>query len=253
MGNHIKNKEFVIKDLIIDIGKRLWTRGYVAANDGNISVRTGKSELMITTSGVSKGFMSRDMIIKMSMDGEILTPKNQYLPSSEVKMHLEVYKQRDDIKAVVHAHPPYSTSFAVAGMPIETFILPEAIMSFGEVPIAPYGTPSTMEMPDSIIPFIRNSNAILLANHGALTLGIDLITAYHRMETLEHTAHILYLALGLGNVNKITKGQVDKLMKIRDEMGIPGKIDISSVGNPGLKRSLAARAKRIRSRRGLLR
>jgi L-fuculose-phosphate aldolase len=253
MGNHIKNKEFVIKDLIIDIGKRLWTRGYVAANDGNISVRTGKSELMITTSGVSKGFMSRDMIIKMSMDGEILTPKNQYLPSSEVKMHLEVYKQRDDIKAVVHAHPPYSTSFAVAGMPIETFILPEAIMSLGEVPIAPYGTPSTMEMPDSIIPFIRNSNAILLANHGALTLGIDLITAYHRMETLEHTAHILYLALGLGNVNKITKGQVDKLMKIRDEMGIPGKIDISSVGNPGLKRSLAARAKRIRSRRGLLR
>lgn len=253
MGKNVTNSPSIIKDLIIDIGKRLWTRGYVAANDGNISVRTGKNELMITTSGVSKGFMSRDMIIKMSMDGEILGTNNQYLPSSEFKMHIQVYKERNDVSAVVHAHPPYSTSFAVAGVPIETFILPEAIIGLGEVPIAPYGMPSTMEIPDSIIPFIRKGDAILLSSHGALTLGRDLISAYYRMETLEHTAHILYLAIGLGNVNKISGEQVDKLMKIRGKMGIPGKIDISSVSSSGLKRSLAARAKKIRSRNSLLR
>jgi L-fuculose-phosphate aldolase len=114
----------------------------------------------------------------------------------------------------------------VAGVPIDSAVLPEAIMILGTVPIAPYGTPSTSEIPDTIMPFVQKSDAILLANHGALTLGIDLTTAYHRMETLEHTAHILYLAIGLGNVNKIPKEQVDKLMKIREQMHIPGKMDI---------------------------
>jgi L-fuculose-phosphate aldolase len=252
MENYIAESESEIRDLIIDIGKGLWERGCIVAKEGNISIRIGDDEILITAMGVSKGFMSRDMIIKINMDGEVISPNKNYRPSSEVKMHLEVYKQRDDVKAVIHAHPPYSTGFAVAGVPIETSILPEAIMSLGEVPIAPYGTPSTSEVPDSIIPFIRNNNAILLANHGALTLGADLITAYHMMETLEHTARILCLAIGLGNVNKIPEEQINKLIKIRGETGIFGKKDISSA-SASLNRSSAARAKKIRSRKGLLR
>ncbi len=120
MDNHITDSESGLKNLIIEIGKRLWTRGYVAANDGNISVRISENELLITPSGVSKGFMSEDMIIKMNMDGDIISRKNQYCPSSEFRMHVQVYKERDDVKSVVHAHPPYCTGFAVAGVPIES-------------------------------------------------------------------------------------------------------------------------------------
>jgi len=188
----------------------------VAANDGNISVRINENELLITPTGVSKGFMSQDMIIRMTMDGEVVSPENQYAPSSEFKMHIQAYNERDDVRSVIHAHPPYCTGFAVAGIPLDKCALPEAILTLGYVPITPYGTPSTDEVPDSIKGYIQNSDAILLANHGALTVGADLMTAYHRMETLEHTAHIMYLAINLGNVNVLSKEQIEKLTKIKD-------------------------------------
>ena len=203
--------ESELRKSILDIGKRLWARGLVAANDGNISVRIGDNELLTTPTGVSKGFMSQDMILKVDMDGEVISPKNQYRPSSEVKMHIQVYKQREDVTSIVHAHPPYCTSFAVAGIPLDRCILPEAVLNLGPVPIAPYGTPSTPEIPEAIKAYIQTSNAVLLANHGALTLGTDLMAAYHRMETLEHTAHITHLAIALGNINVISKEQVEKL------------------------------------------
>jgi len=224
MDNHIAEGESAAKDLIIDIGKKLWTRGYVAANDGNISVRISENEMLITSSGVSKGYMSHDMIIRITIDGEIISPGNRYIPSSEFRMHALAYKERNDIKAVVHAHPPYSTAFAVAGIPLDKCILPEAILTLGPVHIAPYGTPSTMELPESIKEYIKESDAILLANHGALTLGADLLSAYLRMETLEHTAQISYLAINLGNLNVLTEGQIEKLMDIRSRMDITGRI-----------------------------
>ena len=220
------NREYELKKLIVDIGKRLWTRGFVAANDGNITVRISENEILTTPTGMSKGFMSEDMIIKMDLDGNIISAKDEYRPSSEVKMHIQVYKERDDIKSVVHAHPPYCTSFAVAGIPLDKCILPEAILTLGIVPIAEYGTPSTMEIPASIKNHIRNCDAVLLANHGALTMGVDLITAYHRMETLEHTAQITHLATALGNVNVISEEQIKKLLDIRKKMNIPGRINI---------------------------
>jgi L-fuculose-phosphate aldolase len=127
---------------------------------------------------------------------------------------------------VVHAHPPYCTSFAVAGIPLNRCVLPEAILTLGAVPIAPYGTPSTREIPDSIKTHIERSDAVLLANHGALTLGVDLPTAYHRMETLEHSATIVFLSIQLGNVNIIPEEQVDKLMELREKMNIPGRINL---------------------------
>jgi L-fuculose-phosphate aldolase len=221
------NSEIELVNSILDIGRRLWQRGYIAANDGNITVRINDNQILTTPTGISKGFMSQDMIIRMTMDGEILSPKSLYLPSSEVKMHLQVYKQRDDVNAVVHAHPPFCTGFAVAGIPLDKCILPEAVLTLGSIPIAPYGTPSTQEIPDSIKEHIQNCDAILLANHGALTVGIDLTTAYNRLETLEHTANITYLAMNLGNINTISREQFKKLMDIRKKLNIPGRINIA--------------------------
>jgi len=223
--NSINNESHTI-DLLLEIGRRLWTRGYVAANDGNITVRLNDNEILTTPTGVSKGFMTRDMIIRINMEGKVLSLENQYRPSSEVRMHIQVYKERDDVNAVVHAHPPYSTSFSVAGISLDRCILPEAVLTLGSVPIAPYGTPSTEEIPESIKGLIQKSDAILLANHGALTVGQDLTTAYHRMETLEHSAKIMHLAMALGNVNVISKGHIERLMDIRDKMKIPGRINI---------------------------
>ena len=218
------NGEFELKKLICEIGKRIWTRGYVAANDGNISYKLNDREVLTTPTGVSKGFMTPDMIIKVDLDGKVLSGNSKYRPSSEVKMHIEVYEQREDIRSVIHAHPPYCTSFAVAGIPLDKCVLPEAILVLGAVPTAKYGLPSTKEIPDSIRPFLQKSDAILLENHGALTLGPDLTSAYYRMETLEHTAHIVHLAKVLGNVNVLPQMEVDRLMDLREKFNIPGRV-----------------------------
>ena len=225
MSYYKDNGEFELKKTILDIGRRLWERVYIASNDGNISVKINDNEILTTPTGVSKGFMTPDMIIKMSMDGKVLSKSSKFRPSSEVKMHLEVYREREDIKSVIHAHPPYCTSFAVAGVPLNQCVLPEAIIVIGAVPIAEYGTPSTAEIPDSIKPYVQSTDAILLANHGALTFGTDLISAYHKMETLEHTAQIVTLAHHLGNVNVIPQDKVDTLMHLREtKFNVPGKI-----------------------------
>lgn len=217
-------REWETKKLIVEIGKRIWTRGYVAANDGNISVRTGDNEVLTTPTGVSKGFMTPEMIVKIDMQGKILSQHSDYKPSSEVKMHLEVYQKRPDIKAVVHAHPPYSTGFAVAGIPLDKCVLPEAIIMIGSVPIAEYGTPSTAEIPEKIRPYIKTSDVILLQNHGALTLGSDLINAYFKMETLEHTAHIVWNAIQLGNVNILPESERDRLLGLRKKYNLQGQV-----------------------------
>jgi L-fuculose-phosphate aldolase len=132
----------------------------------------------------------------------------------------------------VHAHPPHATAFAVAGIPLDRLVLPEAVLTLGVVQIAPYGTPSTAEIPESIRPYIRHSDVILLANHGALAIGADLMTAYSRMETLEHTASILHKALQLGRVQEIPPHEIEKLMEIRKRFNIPGRIHI-----PGIEKS----------------
>jgi L-fuculose-phosphate aldolase len=216
--------EFELKKHMCEVGRRIWTKGYVAANDGNFSVKLNEKEILTTPTGVSKGFMTPDMLIKVDFNGKVLAGNAKYRPSSEVKMHIEVYQQREDVKSVIHAHPPYCTSFAVAGVPLDKCVLPEAIIVIGSVPIAEYGLPSTHEIPNAIRPHIQNSEAILLANHGALTLGPDLFTAYYRMETLEHTAYIVYLAHQMGNVNVLPQDEVDRLMDLREKFQIPGRI-----------------------------
>ena len=216
--------EYELKRQIVEIGRRIWQRGYVAANDGNITVMLNDNELLTTPTGVSKGFMTEDMIIKCDKTGKVISGNSQYRPSSEVKMHLEIYKERPDIKSVVHAHPPYATSFAVAGIPLNKCVLPEAVIVIGAVPIAPYGLPSTMEIPDRMKPYIQNSDAILLENHGALTMGSDLFNAYHKMETLEHTANIVWKAIQLGNVNVLPGDERDRLMTLREKFNLQGRV-----------------------------
>ena len=216
--------EWELKKLFVEIGRRIWERNYVASNDGNLTVRLNDHEILTTPTGVSKGFMTTDMIIKVDYSGKVISGNPNYRPSSEVKMHLDVYKERPDINSVVHAHPPYATSFAVAGIPLDKCVLPEAIIVIGAVPIAKYGLPSTDELPDMIRPHIKTSDAILLENHGALTLGTDLLNAYHKMETLEHTANIVWKAMQLGSMNVMNEGDRDRLMTLREKFNLTGKI-----------------------------
>ncbi len=215
--------EYEIRNQMCDIGKRVWNRGMVAANDGNFSVKISENEILCTPTGVSKGFMTPDMICKIDLDGNILQTDGIHSPSSEVKMHIRVYNRRPDVNAVVHAHPMYATSHAIAGIPLNKQIMPESTIALGEVPIARYGLPSTSEIPDSIEPFLDNHDAVLLENHGALTWGVDLTTAYFKMEGLEFYAQLSFIAEMLGGAKELPPLEVQRLINLRKKMNASGK------------------------------
>ena len=212
---------FEIKKEICEVGKRIYDHGFVAANDGNISVKVGPNEFYCTPTGVSKGYMTPDMIIKV--DGQGNKIEGRLNPSSEIKMHMRVYQERPDVGAVVHAHPPVATAFTIAGIDLDQYILPEAILTIGEVPTCAYGTPSTMEIPDSLEPYIQNHDAFLLQNHGALTVGFNLMKAQFVMEEVEFNAKICKYAMELGAVHEIPNDQLVKLMDLRKKMNLPGR------------------------------
>lgn len=205
--------------LILEAGRRLYEKGFVASNDGNLSALVGPDSLWTTPTGVSKGFMTEEMLVKVDLTGQML--EGTAKPSSELKMHLRAYQENPDIRAVVHAHPPVGTSFAIAGIPLDRPILPEAVIQLGVVPVAPYAEPGTQEVPDSIAPFCQAYNAVLLANHGALTWGDGLMQAYYRMESLEYYAQVtLNTVFLLGRANELSKEQVDRLVAQRERMGV---------------------------------
>lgn len=210
-----------IKQEICEVGHKLYNHGFVAANDGNISVKIGENEFYCTPTGVSKGDLTPDMIIKVDRDGNKL--EGTLNPSSEIKMHMRVYRERPDVNAVVHAHPPIATAFTVAGIPLNQYILPEAVLTIGDAPTCAYGTPSTMEIPDSLAPYIQDHDAFLLQNHGALTVGCTLNKALFVMEEVEFNAKICKYAMELGAVNEIPNDQLEKLMDLRVKMNIPGR------------------------------
>lgn len=198
------------KESLVDFGRRIYEKGFVAANDGNVSCKVGPNIIWVTPTGVSKGFMTTDMMIKMDLEGNIIEGKLK--PTSELKMHLRVYKENNDIMAVTHAHPPIATSFAIAGISLDKPILPEAIVQLGAVPVAQYATPGTQAVPDSIAPYCKTHNAVLLANHGALTWGKDIFQAYYRMESVEYYASILlYTGYIIGKQNQLSPSQVEEL------------------------------------------
>lgn len=210
------SNESFYRNEIIEVGKKLYAKDFVASNDGNISIRISENEILITPTGVSKGAMTADQILKIDLEGNLLA--GFLRPSSETKLHLGIYKKRADVKAVVHAHPPTATGFAVAGIPMDDICLPEVIVNFGKIELAAYATPGTEEVPRSVTEKISESDAVLLANHGAVTVGKNVLEAYYRMETLESACKITLVAKMLGRVNYLNEAQKNEIYAIREKM-----------------------------------
>lgn len=202
------------RELLCQVGKLLYDRGYAAANDGNLSLRVAADRLLVTPSGVSKGRMTPEMLLVTDLEGTVLEGDRH--PSSELKMHLAVYRGRADVNAVVHAHPAVATAFAVCRQGLEAPCLAELVVGLGGVPCTPsFAMLSTDEVPESIVPYLPAHNALLLANHGAITWGEDLWQAFDRLETVEHTAKILLNARLLGNPVALTEDEVSRLLGLQ--------------------------------------
>lgn len=215
--------EMEIKQHICEIGKRIYNRNMVAANDGNISVKLNDNEFLCTPTGVSKGFMTPEYICKVDAKGNVIHANKGFKPSCEIQMHMRIYEKRPDVGAVVHAHPSFATAFAIAGIPLTQPIMPEAVISLGCVPIVEYGTPSTMEIPDNLEKYLPYYDAVLLENHGAVSWSTDLLAAYHKMESLEFYAELLYKSRMLGGPKEFDTDNIKKLYEVRQKFGMPGK------------------------------
>lgn len=209
-----------LREDIVEVGRRLWSRGFVASNDGNISVRIAPDRLLMTPASVSKGFMTTEMMVVTDLDGKLIAGAPGRRPSSEIQMHLVAYRNRPDVGAVVHAHPPLSTGFAVAGIPLDRAVLAEVVTTLGSIPIADYATPSTSALASAVEPYVKAHDGLLLANHGALALGKDLFSAYYKMETIEHFARISLVARMLGGENLLSREEVMRLQDLRGNYGI---------------------------------
>lgn len=198
--------------ILTDICHRLYAKGFVTATDGNVSVRLGNGNFLTTRTSVNKGMATAEDFVEVDSKGIPVT--SNLSPSTEIGMHLFIYSQRPDVHAVVHAHPPYATGFAAARQALDQCVFPEVIVGLGAIPLAEYATPSTEEVANSLTPFVKNADAILLANHGVVTYGTDLLDAYFKMEKVEHTAHITFVARMLGGEKNLSLSDVDKLRAI---------------------------------------
>ncbi|MBC7911969.1 MAG: class II aldolase/adducin family protein [Pyrinomonadaceae bacterium] len=201
---------------IVRVGKLLYERSYVVSSDGNVSVRLDDGRVVATPTMTCKGRMTEDSLAVTDLNGKPLSDKKA---SSELAMHLLIYQERSDVKAVCHAHPPHGTAFAVAGLAIDQPILSEVILTLGCVPLADYGTPSTTELTEAMKPLVKHHNALLMANHGAVAYGADLWQAFDRLETLEHTAKIAILSRHLGGSKNLPVDAIEKLINVREAAG----------------------------------
>lgn len=224
--------EQAIKEQLCEVCNKMWQLGWVAANDGNVSVKLDEETFLATPTGISKSFITPDKLLKINGLGEIIEGAEGYRPSSEIKMHLKCYQERVDVGAVVHAHPPVATGFALANIPLDSYSLIETAIAIGSVPITPFGTPSTDEVPDAIAPYLPEHDVLLLQNHGALAVGADLITAYYRMESLELCAKTTFYArmlLGGKQEEEIERDTLERLFSMRENYKVTGK-------HPGYKK-----------------
>lgn len=219
MSKSVYMSEKKAKKAILDIGQRMYVRNFVAANDGNISIRTGENEVWATPTGVSKGFMKKKMLVKVDLEGNVLEGTKK--PSSELKMHLRAYQENPELLSVCHAHPPICTCFAIAGIPLDVPVLAEAVIMLGDVPVAPYAELGSKEVPEVIAPYCHTHNGVLLANHGAVTWAEDPYSAYYRLESMEYYANILMITGKiLKEQNTLTEEQVERLLAMREKFGI---------------------------------
>lgn len=217
-----------IREQIVEVCRLMWQKGWVAANDGNVSVKLDDGTFLTTPTGMSKYFIKPEMLCHIDKDGNMLEENGQR-PSSELKMHLRCYEEREDVRAVVHAHPPCATAYAVANKALDNYCMIETIVSMGSVPVTPFGTPSTYEVPDAIAPYLAYHDVVLLKNHGALTMANSLIGAYYKMETLELFAQISLNAEILGGAQELPKEKIDTLIDLRSYYKVAGK-------HPGYKK-----------------
>ncbi|WP_287713494.1 class II aldolase/adducin family protein [Blautia sp.] len=218
-----------LREQICDVCHKMWQKGWVAANDGNVSVKIEDGTFLATPTGMSKSFITPEKLVHIDKEGNILEAEDCCRPSSEIKMHLRCYQEREDVGAVLHAHPPVATGFAVANKALDEYSMIETVIALGSVPVTPYGTPSTYEVPEAIAPYLGEHDAVLLQNHGALTVGADVITAYYRMETLELFAQISLNAHLLGGAKEISRENIDRLISMRKGYGVTGR-------HPGYKK-----------------
>lgn len=218
-----------IREEICDICHKMWQLGWVAANDGNVTAKLPDGSFLATPTGISKSFITPEKLLRIDETGTVLEGLDGYRPSSEIKMHLRCYKERPDVGGVVHAHPPTATSYAVANKPLDEYSMIETVLAIGSIPVTPYGTPSTDEVPNAIAPYLQQHDVMLLQNHGALTVGADALTAYYRMETLELYAKISLGAHLLGGAQELSRENIDRLISMREGYGITGK-------HPGYKK-----------------
>ena len=218
-----------VKEQICDVCHKMWQLGWVAANDGNVSAKLEDGTILATPTGISKSFITPEKLILLNGKGEVLEAAEGYRPSSELKMHLRCYGRRDDVFSVVHAHPPGATGFAVAHRPMDMYNMIEDVAVIGSVPLTPYGTPSTSEVPDAIEPYLEEHDVMLLTNHGALAVGADVYTAFYRMESLELWAKITINAEILGGSKDIDRENIQKLIDLRSFYRVTGR-------HPGYKK-----------------
>ena len=216
--------EEALREQICEIGRLMYRNGYIDATSGNISARLGPDRILCTPSGLAKGFMTPDQLIVVDLDSNRVdrgTPANAHLkPTSEILMHLECYKQREDVQGVVHAHPPHAVALTIAGIGFDKCVVPEAIIILGVIPTTPYATPASAENRDAIRDLIREHDGLMLAYHGSLTVAENVWDAYMRLETLEHSAKIMYMAHQLGNIIPLPAHQIDKLVDLRQQLGL---------------------------------
>ena len=204
-----------LKKEIVDICRKVYAKGFVAAYDGNISALTNNGTVLITRSGLCKGEAEEEDILEISKSGELITGKGKI--STENKMHLFIYKNRSDVQAVIHCHPVFATAFAAAGKDLSKIVFPEVLLSLGKIHLCGYATPSTDSLTESMKPYINNSWALLLQNHGAVTMGTSIRDAYYKMEKLEHTAKTTFIAELLGGAKEIPQVKIDELLSLAEE------------------------------------
>jgi L-fuculose-phosphate aldolase len=212
------DEEARLRHAIAEIGKLCYSKGYIVGADGNISARMSDGTVLITPAGAMKGFLSPEHMAHVDMQGRVLD--NGPRCSTETGIHLVSYHERPEMRAVLHCHPPHAVAMTIAGIDLQTPIIPEIIVTIGGIPTAPYGTPGTDELPESIRAIVRCSDTLVMQNHGSVTLGTNLLDAFKKLDMLEHTAKILWLAHSVGKVNPLPPEAVKKLLGTRQALGV---------------------------------
>ena len=210
--------EFALKEQMCDIGRRIWQKGFCAGNEGNHSYRIGDNKVLYTPTGISKGFLRPDDICTVDLEGKQISGKRNR--TSEILLHLAIYKARPDVRAVVHSHPPHATAFAIANVELPTCIHPEAEVFLGAVRTAKYVTPGDTRLGESILPYVKDSNTILLQNHGTVTFDVDLEGAYYKLEIVDAYARILLLAKQIGSIRPLDGAEMKELLELKQRFGL---------------------------------